>query len=61
MEAEIHIGLRNRDVTVVKNKEATNKAFTTKPKSIPPPKDTSPNVAEPKGKEKREDQPRGSD
>ena len=53
--------MRNIYVPVVKNKEATNKASTSKPKSIPPPKDTSKNVTDPKGKEKKEDNPRSSD
>ena len=36
----------------------TNKASTRKTKSIPPPKDSSTNVAEPKGKERKEDNKR---
>ena len=45
--------LENRDIPVVKNKEAGNKASTSKPKSTPPPKDTYKNVTKPKGKEKK--------
>ena len=60
MEVHRQIGLRNIDVLVVKNKEAANKASTSKPKSIPPPKDASTNVAEPKGKGEKEANPKSS-
>ena len=55
------IGLRNRDVPIVKNKEAEKKSFTGKPKRIPPPKDASMDVINPEGKEKKNDNPRRSD
>ena len=60
MEVQIQIGLRNRDVPIVKKKKATNKDSTSKPNTIPPLKDASTNVSEPKGKEKKEDNPRSS-
>ena len=53
MDIYTHIGLRNRDVLVIINKEATNKASTSKPKNDLPPKETSKNVIEPKGKERK--------
>ena len=59
MHLERHIGLRNRYVPVVKNKEAGNKASTCRHKDYTPLKDSSKNVTEPKGKE-REDNPRSS-
>ena len=61
MKVQKQIGLRNRDVRIVKNKDTANKASTRKPKRIQPPKDASTNVADSKGKEKKEDNPRGSD
>ena len=50
MGAQRQIGLRRKDVPVTRNKEVANKAYTGKPKRIPPRKDTSMNVVEPKGK-----------
>ena len=52
MGAQRQIVLRSRDVPVTRNKEVANKSYTSKPKIIPPPKDTSMNVVDPKGKEK---------
>ena len=60
MDIQRHIGLRSIDVPVIRNKEAANKASTSKPKSSPPPKDTSKNITDPKGKEKKEDNQKGS-
>ena len=57
MDLQRQIDLRNIAVPVVRNKEETNKASTSKPKSSPPPKETSKNVTEPKGKERKEDNP----
>ena len=61
MDLQRQIGLRNIDVPVMRNKDATNKASTSKPNNDLPPKDTSKNVIEPKGKERKEDNPRISD
>ena len=61
MEAQRQIVLGNIDVHVVKNKEAINKSSTSRPKSIPFPKDPSMSVAEPKGKEKKDDNMKSSD
>ena len=55
------INLKNRDVPIVKNKETRNKDSTSKPKNDMPPGDNSKNVSKPKGKERREDNPRRSD
>ena len=61
MEVQRQISLRNRDLPAVKNKEKTSKASTRKTKSIPPPKESSTNVAEPKGNDRKEDNQRISD
>ena len=53
MDLQRKIVLRNIDVPVMRNKDATNKASTSKPKSSPPLKDTSKNVKNPKGKDKK--------
>ena len=60
MDLQRHIGLKNRGVPMVKNKEVGNKAYTRKPKSIPPLKHSSKNVTEPKGRDRKEDHSRSS-
>ena len=45
----------------MRNKYVGNKSSTSKPKGDTPSKEGSKNVPEPKGKERREDNPRGSD
>ena len=42
----------------MRNKDAGNKESTSKIKNETPPKDSSKNVTEPKGKERKEDNPR---
>ena len=44
MDLQSQIGLRNRDVPVMSNKDAVNKASTSKPKNDTPPKYISKNV-----------------
>ena len=61
MKVQRQIGLRNKDVPVMRNKDVTKKASTSKPKNDLPPKETSNNVIEPKGKERKEDNPRNPD
>ena len=61
MEVQRQISLRSREVPVTRNKEAKHKSSTRKPKSITPPKHSSKNVTKPKGKYKKEDNPRSSD
>ena len=61
MDLQRQIGLRNKDVHVMRNKDAGNKASTSKPKNDTPPKDGSKNVTKPEGKKRKEDNPRSSD
>ena len=50
LNVQRQIGLRNRDVPTMRNKDARNKASTSKYKNDSPPKDSSKNVTDPKGK-----------
>ena len=61
MDSQRQIGMRKRDVPVVKNKEEGDKTSRSRPKNDTTPKDTSKNVTGPKGKERKEDNPRSSD
>ena len=58
MDLQRNIGLINRDVPIMMNKVAGNKASTSKPKNNTPPKDNLKNVTEHKEMEKKEDNPR---
>ena len=53
MDLQRNIGLRNIDVPIMRNKDAGNKASTSKPKIDTPHKDSSKNVTEHKGKERK--------
>ena len=58
MDLQRQIGLRSRDVPVMRNKDAGNKSSASKPKNYAPPKYSSKNVIEHKGKDKKEDKQR---
>ena len=49
LDAQTQISLRNKDVPVIRNKDAGNKASASKPKGDTPSKEGSKNVSEPKG------------
>ena len=61
MDLQRQNGLRNKYFPVTRNKDARNKASTSKPKNDTPPKDSSKNVTDPKRKERKEDNPRSYD
>ena len=50
MDLQRQIDVRNRDVPFMRNRDARNKASTSKPNKDTPPKDSSKNVTDPKGK-----------
>ena len=60
LDLQRQIGLRRRYVPIMRNKDARNKASTSKPKNDTSPKDGSKNVTYPKGKERKEDNTRSS-